>query len=199
MMDFDGKFFQKRLKDISRTQKDCAAALDTDPVLMTRIMQGKQPLKLSQIEPFAKFLDLSVPVVLTRAGVDMSQYVRFENSIRNENIHVTHYYKEGKIFVDDNSKTQSVSCPADLPADAKALRIDQAGLLQGSYLIYAPRDIIDPNGIGRMSVIETSEGRIEIGHILPSPTLDHYLITTHAGEKINTTVKRVSPSLHIKI
>ena len=193
MLEFNRKFFKDRLKDLGKSQKDLAKYTNLNEAMITHMFMGKRRMQLEEVEKFAKFLDVSVAVVLTHAGLDLQKYVEYERNLSGNKVKIIGRLSGGSI--EENENDDSFSILGEVPKGCVGLRIEETGFLERACVAYIPRDTVDPNGIGRISVITFQDGRIEVGHILPAGTLDDYIITTHSGKKIKTDVKAVSPIL----
>lgn len=61
---------KRRLKEVGRTHRDLAEALGKDRTVATRILNGRQPLRIPQIPAVARVLRVSAAEVMRRTGFD---------------------------------------------------------------------------------------------------------------------------------
>ena len=63
-------FIRQRLRQLGLRQEDMAACLHIERTGVSAIVNGKQPLRLAQLEPTAKLLQISVAELLIELGVE---------------------------------------------------------------------------------------------------------------------------------
>jgi flavin prenyltransferase len=65
----DTNWIKQRLKSIGATQEQLAQAIGRDRAVVSRILQGRQPLRIDMAEAFARVLQTSTPEFLRLSGI----------------------------------------------------------------------------------------------------------------------------------
>ena len=63
----DSDWFKNRLRDRKRTQEHLAVAIHRDRTVISKIINGKQPLQIDEVRAFAEILEVPVIEILYRA------------------------------------------------------------------------------------------------------------------------------------
>ena len=69
----DSDWFKDRLRDRERTQEHLAVAIHRERSVVSRIINGKQPLQIDEVRPFSEVLEVPVVEILYRAGLWKAQ------------------------------------------------------------------------------------------------------------------------------
>lgn len=68
------QWFKDRLKFVKATQKDIAQAIGRDRTVVSRIISGRNPMRLEFLYGFASTLGVTAREVAGRAGMDLPKY-----------------------------------------------------------------------------------------------------------------------------
>ena len=71
MVGMDTAWIKRLMKKTKVTQIDLGKAIGRDRSVISRIITGEQPLKLNEVETFARKLGVPKPEMLRRAGLDL--------------------------------------------------------------------------------------------------------------------------------
>lgn len=75
-------WIKQRLKIVGATQEQLAQAVGRDRAVISRILQGKQPLRLDWVDAFAKVLQISADELLRQSGLPTGGPGREHNAPR---------------------------------------------------------------------------------------------------------------------
>lgn len=64
----DSAWFRQRMADLSLDQDDIGNALGLDRSVISRIINGRQPVRVDQLDPLARILQVSFMEMLRRVG-----------------------------------------------------------------------------------------------------------------------------------
>jgi transcriptional regulator with XRE-family HTH domain len=73
LLPFDRRWYTERLSAQHLSQRGLAKRLDIDPAQVSRIFNGRRPLRLDEVPVLARLLDVSVVDIIERAGVPLSR------------------------------------------------------------------------------------------------------------------------------
>lgn len=170
-MAFDTKWFRERLHASGRSQRDLAKTLDKDPSSVSLLLRGKRQMKMQEATKLAQFLDQPLHEVLRHAGVmapaDARAAARGEHAdvmemVNTHDVPLVGYVDgEGEVHIDreptETDKVPRVPTPPGLERKAVAVQVRAAmsrnEMFDGWVLYFAPRDHVDPEAIGRLSIV----------------------------------------------
>ena len=68
----DTEWVKERLILLHKTHEDVARHLNKHRTVATKIINGEQPLKINQITAFAQCLETTIPIILEKLGLDIT-------------------------------------------------------------------------------------------------------------------------------
>lgn len=151
-------WFKEQLVLKRLSQRKLARHLGLDPSAITLTLKGKRRMQMDEAANIAVFLGVPVEEVLKNAGLTLgkpiSNPVRIVGSVS---------YANRIELIDTDDVVES---PPMMPAETVALTVgDPDSLLYGSLLFYKPESEINPDAIGRLSIVKLRSGKSILARI----------------------------------
>jgi transcriptional regulator with XRE-family HTH domain len=187
----DTIWFQSRIKNLGKSQRALAQVLGIDPAQVTNLLKGRRRMQLPEAAAVAAFLNVSVEDVLKHAGLAVSGGAR--------RVKLAGYVDEhGEIHLSDRPEGE-VDAPALSPEGTIAVRMrgDQL-LMRNGVLFFAPGVGVNPDAIGRLSVVRVGGGPWLVRTISPGLEPGRYDLAGPAGDIVEAKLSAASPVLWIR-
>lgn len=151
-MEIDKRWFQHRFQDRDLTQRDVAATLQLDPSAVSLMLKGDRKMQIDEAARLAELLGVPVDEVMSRAGIEPPKG-------RKGTVMIAGWIgADGEVHPGKIDAPRRGPLPPELPEDAVALRVQvatgEAIALNGWLMYYVPGDRVDPEAIGRLSVVQ---------------------------------------------
>lgn len=153
----DTIWFKSRLAGKDLTQAALARHLKMDTSAVSRMIQGTRKFKLEEAGAVAKVLSVSVEEVLARAGADVA--IPSEDELSSTGTMVMGWIDgAGEIRGEGVEGPKKVERISGFGPSVWALRHQCEGALDGSLIYFVPTQEIDPQAIGKLSVVKREDG-----------------------------------------
>lgn len=68
--EIDTQWFRTRLAEVGKTQSDLARFLEVDKASVSNLLRGLRPVKVTEIQPIARFLGVHPAAVMRAIGIE---------------------------------------------------------------------------------------------------------------------------------
>ncbi|SFJ68723.1 helix-turn-helix domain-containing protein [Methylobacterium brachiatum] len=172
----DTGWFQGLIKDKGFSQRGLAKLIDIDHAALSLMLNGKRKMSVGEAGTLAQFLGVPVGEVLARAGVTVQAGER--------SIPVRGVVAAGGTLNQSDS-TKNVAAPQDMREGATAIRVNSPGAPHhGWVLFYYPARDVQPDAVGRLSVVSLADGRIMTGFLARGFDEGTYTVTPLSGAAV---------------
>lgn len=193
IMPADRAWFAQRIKDKGLTVRGLAKLLNTNASNMSRILRGRQPLRIERAIPLAQVLDVPLDMVLSKTGLSIPTCIIPIIGTVDRSLRITN--NQPKI-----SLPPIPSFP-DLPLDAvSVVCTDAASPMAGWTFCYVPTDKVEASAIGRLCVVRLADGDEMIRFVRPSLQLGRFDLLSISQKRHfpAVSITAATPVLHIR-
>lgn len=159
-MVIDKNWFLSRMKRRDLTQRKAAKALGMDPGQMSRLLNGKRKMQLTEVPGFAKLLGEASPDVISAAGINM----RSNKVAEGEMAIVGRVDSAGTVHME----AKPIGAIPDQHGcdNAVALRFESAltplDPVDGWYVIVTEKPVSTDEAVGHMALCEMEDGSLRL-------------------------------------
>ncbi len=153
----DTAWFRQRMAERQTSQRQIAFAIGIDPAAVSLMLRGIRKMQLSEASAIAELLGVTAMEVMERAGYDaprdISATVRVVGTAND--LGLVHF---GRV-----DAPRVLPRPPEMPIDTVAVRLTLsrgavAPGMDGWHLFYVPATKIEPEAVGRLSVVKVAGG-----------------------------------------
>ncbi|MCA3246521.1 MAG: helix-turn-helix transcriptional regulator [Azospirillum sp.] len=187
----DTNWFQGRIKDVKKSQRELATVLGIDPAQVTNMLRGKRRMQLSEAAIIAQFLNVPVEEVLAHAGLPVNGGAR--------RVKLVGFVDDvGEVHLSDKNEAD-VEAPAMAPEGTIAVRMRSNDMLmRGGLMFFKPGQGVEAGAIGRLSVCRIAAGPWLVRSIAPGLESGTYDLTGPADEIHGARLSAAVPVLWIR-
>jgi transcriptional regulator with XRE-family HTH domain len=150
----DTKWFRDRIADRGLSARKIAKMLRMDAPAMSRMLNGKRKMQTDEAADLAGILGEPLDQVLRRAGIQValeSKATVWLTGVVNA---------QGEISPVGTGKPRSVERPGKGPEDLTGVLLRAPGNPKDGWVAYyVPSTRLEPDAVGRLSVVETSTNK----------------------------------------
>lgn len=187
----DTNWFQGRIKDVKKSQRQLATVLGIDPAQVTNLLRGKRRMQLGEAAIIAQFLNVPIEEVLAHAGLPVNGGVR--------RVKLVGYVDDvGEVHLSDKPESD-IDAPAIAPEGTIAVRMRSNDMLmRGGLLFFKPGQGVEASAVGRLSVCRIGAGPWLVRSIAPGLDPATYDLTGPADEIHGARLSAAVPVLWIR-
>lgn len=138
-------------------QRDIADTLDLDPSAISLMLKGERRMQMDEAARLAELLGVPLDEVLDHAGV-------LPPSVGKVSVPIVGWVSDdGEVHPGRVEAPRRAPRPAGIPEDAVAVRLQMTpgefSMMDGWIMYYVPGDRVQPEAVGRMSVVQIAAGQ----------------------------------------
>lgn len=187
----DTAWFVARLRSKRLSVRKIAILVGIDASSMSRVIRGRQPLRIEQATKVARLLEVSLYELLRRAGTEPPAEGMTLPLVGSLN---------GALDITIGKHPPVASMPIFEQSAVGLICDDSSSSFYGWIFAYVPAAAIQPSAIGRLSVVHLKGGRMFIRFLKPGLHSDRFDLVPLSGHTLRDVddVCSASPVLHIR-
>lgn len=185
---FDGQLAAREI-----SQRKLAKMMDMDPSALSLMLSGKRKMTAAEASDVARLLGVSVEEVLRHAGIGVP-------SNMEKSVPVVGYIGErGLVRLGRVKGPQTAIAPPECKG-CHALRVQNAGIMEGWLLFYRPADGVSLESVGRLCIVQLVEDDHQYAlFVARGYEAGYYVLSDgQSGETQHVRLEKSAPVLWMK-